>query len=373
VPHNRRPAPDADLDTRDGPTELSEQATDEARRRDLHPFQPGWWIRGAHLQTIWNRLLRPQIEVPTTRARWTTPDGDFLDLDFADGPVASPQLLVIHGLEGSSERRYVRGLLARALELGWRGVAMNFRGCSGQLNRAQRLYHSGETSDLGWVISELAKRDPGAPILPVGVSLGGNVLLKWLGEEGTRAVDELRAAVAISVPYDLEASAQKMSRGLGRLYTRFFLKTLKPKVLAKAEQFPGTLDAEAIERARTWRQYDDVATAPLHGFEDAVDYWQKSSSQHYLDQIRRPTLLISAVDDPFIPESSLPRKIVDRSEWLHAEFTPRGGHAGFVAGPLPWRPSYWAEERAMDFLAGYAPTIRPPLSKPTAAPDTVSE
>ncbi len=295
----------------------------------------------------------------TTRARWTTPDGDFLDIDFVDGPIGSPQLLALHGLEGSSERKYVRGLLSLAKARGWRGLGLNFRGCSGQLNRAPRLYHSGETSDLGWVIGQLAKRDPGAPILPVGVSLGGNVLLKWLGEEGVQAPDEVRAAVAISVPFDLGASAARMSRGLGRLYTRFFLRTLKPKALAKAREYPELLDERAVRRARNWRAYDEAATAPLHGFESAEDYWEQSSSIHYLDRIRRPALLISAKDDPFLPASCLPHDSVSGSEWLQAEFTHRGGHAGFVAGRYPWQTIYWAERRAVDFLAQYVPTLRP--------------
>jgi predicted alpha/beta-fold hydrolase len=303
-------------------------------------------------------MLRSATKVQTTRARWTTPDGDFLDIDFMDGPVASPQLLVIHGLEGSSDRKYVRGLLALAATRSWRGVALNFRGCSGTPNRAPRLYHSGETSDLDWVIGELAKRDPGAPILPVGMSLGGNVLLKWLGEEGEHAADEVRAAAAISTPFDLAAAAEKMSRGASRLYTHFFLRTLKTKMLQKAEEYPGSLDVEAIDRASNWRQYDDAATAPLHGFEDAADYWARSSSIHFLDRIRRPALLINAKDDPFIPATSLPMDAVERSQWLHAEFTEHGGHAGFIAGSLPWRPVYWAEQRAVQFLASYAPTIR---------------
>ncbi len=314
------------------------------------------------MQTVWNRLLRRAIYVPTTRARWTTPDGDFLDLDFMDGPVASPRLLVIHGLEGSSNRRYVRGLLALAAEHGWRGVAMNFRSCSGTPNRTARLYHSGDTGDLGWVIGELAKREPGAPILPVGVSLGGNVLLKWLGEEGEGAADEVRAAVAISTPFDLAAAAERMSRGAGRLYSYFFLRTLKAKALQKADENPDLLDAGAIRRARTWRQYDDAATAPLHGFKDAEDYWAQSSSIFYLDRIRRPVLLINARNDPFLPPSSLPEEQVERSEWLHAEFTAGGGHAGFVAGALPWQPYYWSEHRAIGYLSGFVPTIRPARS-----------
>ncbi len=325
----------------------------------IRPFRPAWWLRNRHLQTIWNRLLRPRPEVRTTRARWTTQDGDFLDLDFVDGPIASPQLLVIHGLEGSSERKYVRGLMALAAERGWRGVAMNFRSCSGTPNRTARLYHSGETSDLNWVIGELAKREPGAAILPVGVSLGGNVLLKWLGEEGANATDEVRAAAAISTPFDLAAAAESMSRGAGRLYSRFFLRTLKPKALRKAEEYPGLLDADAIRRAKTWGQYDDVATAPLHGFKGAEDYWSQSSSISFLGRIRRPTLLINAADDPFIPASCMPVELVEASEWLEADITPRGGHVGFVAGALPWRPYHWAEHRAVDFLADHAQTIRP--------------
>lgn len=344
--------------TRHSETDSPGPAEHDAGGR-IGAYRPAWWIRNRHLQTIWNRLLRRRLHVPTTRARWTTPDGDFLDLDFMDGPVASPQLLVIHGLEGSSDRKYVRGFLALAAERGWRGVAMNFRSCSGTPNRTPRLYHSGETGDLGWVISELNKREPGSPILPVGISLGGNVLLKWLGEKVEQVPDDVRAAVAISTPFDLAASAAAMSRGAGRIYSHFFLRTLKPKALRKAEEYPDILDAAAIRRARTWRQYDDVATAPLHGFKNADDYWSRSSSLSYLERIRCPVLMISARDDPFIPPSCLPDEQSQQSEWLHTEFTARGGHVGFIAGAIPWRPFYWAEHRAIDFLAGFVPTLRP--------------
>jgi predicted alpha/beta-fold hydrolase len=242
---------------------------------------------------------------------------------------------------------------------------MNFRSCSGVPNRTARLYHSGDSRDLDWVISELAKRDPGAPILPVGMSLGGNVLLKWLGEEGEHALDEVRAAVAISTPFDLAAAADKMSRGMGRLYSRSFLRTLKAKAIWKAREYPGLLDLDAVRRARNWRDYDDAVTAHLHGFRDAEDYWQRSSSIHYLERIRRPTLLINAKDDPFLPSSCLPYEQVQRSSWLVAQFSERGGHAGFVAGILPWRPVYWAERCAIDFLAGFA-SARPLFSRPPA-------
>ncbi len=236
---------------------------------------------------------------------------------------------------------------------------MNFRSCSGVPNRTPRLYHSGDSQELNWVISELCKRDPGAPILPVGVSLGGNVLLKWLGERGEDAPDEVRAAVAISTPFDLAAAAEKMSRGAGRLYSYHFLRSLKAKALRKAREYPEMLDAVRIRGARNWRQYDDVVTAPLHGFRDADDYWTRCSSIRFLERIRRPTLLISARDDPFVPASSLPREQVENSKWLWAEFSRRGGHAGFVSGRLPWRPVYWAERRAMEFLAHYVPTFQP--------------
>ncbi len=328
-------------------------------RRAPGGFRPAWWARGRHIQTVWSRVLRRKQEVATRRARWTTPDGDFLDLDFMDGPVKSPQLLVVHGLEGSSQREYVRGLLARAGRRGWRGVALNFRFCSGVPNRTPRLYHSGDSQELNWVIDELCKRDPGAAILPVGMSLGGNVLLKWLGERGPDAPDEVVAAVAISTPFDLAAAAAKMSRGMGRVYSHHFLRSLKAKALRKARDYPEMIDAVAVRRARNWRQYDDAVTAPLHGFKDADDYWEKSSSIRLLERIRRPTLLISARDDPFIPASSLPLKQVESSPWLRAEFSQRGGHAGFVSGRLPWRPVYWAERRAIDFLAEFVPTFQP--------------
>ena len=332
--------------------------TDE-RRGSARPFQPAWWCPGPHLQTAWGRLVRRLPDVPVFRVRWTAPDGDFLDLDFVDGPIGAPTLLVLHGLEGSSESKYVRGLLHRARRRGWRGAALNFRSCGGELNRAPRLYHSGETDDVGWVIERLLKRDPGSPLLPVGVSLGANVLLKWLGEVGERAPEEIRAAVAISTPFDLAAGADKLSRGLGRLYTRFFLRTLRRTALAKARQYPGLLESEAIRKARTWRQYDDAVTAPLHGFENAEEYWALSSSGTYLRSVRRPTLLINARNDPFLPADALPESAVAESPWLHAEFTSGGGHAGFVAGSWPWKVRYWAEERAIGFLADHAPSLRP--------------
>jgi predicted alpha/beta-fold hydrolase len=193
----------------------------------------------------------------------------------------------------------------------------------------------------------------------VGISLGGNVLLKWLGEQGNLAVDEVCAAAAISTPFDLAAAAEKMSAGAGKLYSRFFLHTLKQKALRKAEEYPDLIDGAAVRQARTWQEYDDAVTAPLHGFQSAEDYWRRSSSVYFLDRIRRPTLLISARDDPFIPESSLPEEQVARSPWLVGLFTPNGGHAGFIAGRWPWQPLYWAERRAVEFLSAFVPALPP--------------
>lgn len=326
---------------------------DQSDRYASERFRAAWWCPSPHLQTVWGRFGRSHPRAPTFRVRWTTPDEDFLDLDFLDGPSGSPTLLVLHGLEGCSESKYVHGLLRLARKRGWRGAALNFRSCGRELNRAPRLYHSGETGDLDWVIDRLLRREPGAPLLAVGMSLGGNVLLKWLGETGDRVPDDFRAAAAISTPFDLKAGAEKLTRGLGPLYTRFFLRTLKAKALAKARQYPDLLDPAAIRSARDWREYDDAVTAPLHGFRDADEYWALSSSRGYLSHIRRPTLLINSRDDPFLPSSCLPSDAARDSQWLHPDFSDQGGHAGFVAGRLPVRARYWAEERSIAFLASH--------------------
>jgi predicted alpha/beta-fold hydrolase len=233
--------------------------------------------------------------------------------------------------------------------LGLDGVVLNFRSCSGELNRAARLYHSGETSDLDGVVSALLARDPARRLGLVGVSLGGNVALKWLGERGAAAPPQVVAAAAISTPFDLAACAAVLDRGLARtLYTTGFLRTMKAKVRAKARLYDGRLDVREALRARTFTEYDRVVTAPLYGFADERDYWTRSSSARYLAGVRRPCLLINAVNDPFMPPSSLPREAVARSAWIEARFPPEGGHAGFLEGPLGRRS--WAERQALAFL-----------------------
>ena len=240
------------------------------------------------------------------------------------------------------------GLVREAADAGLAAVVLNFRSCSGEPNRAPRLYHSGETSDLDWIVEHLRERAPG-PIGLVGISLGGNVVLKWLGERGHGAPREVTAAVAISTPFDLAACARVLDRGFNRaVYTTSFLRTMKAKIRIKRALYDGDIDLAAVLRSRTFREYDRLFTAPLHGFADEQDYWTRASSGPYLPRIRRPTLLINATNDPFMPAESLPRAAVERSRWLEAEFVTQGGHVGFLDGALG--RSSWAERRALAFL-----------------------
>lgn len=323
------------------------------------PFRPAWWLPHRHLQTIWGRTFRRGPRVEMRREIRETPDGDVLELDHVDGPAGAPLLVALHGLEGCSQSLYMHGLLHRARARGWRGIAVNFRSCAAPPgrprgewvpNRAARMYHSGETSDLGWLIERLHEEEPGVPIVLAGVSLGGNVLLKWLGERGAEASPPVRAAAAISVPYDLALGSRTLERGLGRVYVRFFLKTLKEKAIDFDRRWPGIVDVEAARRARTFWEFDDASVAPIHGFADAADYYARSSSIDFLHRIEVPTLLISAADDPFQPGDVFPRVRAAASGAVTCLFTERGAHAGFVAGP-PWAPRCWDEDTAIAFLA----------------------
>jgi predicted alpha/beta-fold hydrolase len=288
--------------------------------------------------------------VPLSRERVPTADGDFVDLDWLDGPVQAPLLLVLHGLEGSARSHYVTGLLQLARARGWRGVALNFRGCSGEQNHLPRFYHSGDTGDLDAVVRRLFDREPDVRLVAAGVSIGGNVLLKWLGEREGDVPPQLAGAVAISVPFDLARCARQLDQGFARaVYTEHFLRTLRRKVVDKARLFPGFVDVDAVRRSRTFAEYDRLLTAPVHGFPDEREYWARSSSGPYLARIRRPTLLISAIDDPIVPAEALPAP-GSLPPGVVAEFTARGGHGGFLEGRWPWRLSSWAERRALDFL-----------------------
>jgi uncharacterized protein len=305
------------------------------------------------VQTVWGPLFR-RDRIQWRRERVVTSDGDFVDLDWAAGaPAGAPILLVLHGLEGSSRSHYAIGLMRQALERGWRAATLNFRSCSGELNRLRPFYHSGDTADLDEVVRLLVEREPGVRFGAVGVSLGGNVLLKWLGERGATAPEAIAGAAAISVPFNLTPCAEALDRGFCRLlYTTHFLGTMRTKIRLKAERDPGLreiVDLALALRSRTFAEYDRAVTAPLNGFADERDYWTRASSAPYLDRICRPTLLVNALDDPIVPPAALPDPAA-LPPWVRAEFVPRGGHAAFFEG-WPWRVRSWAERRVVEFLA----------------------
>ena len=307
-------------------------------------FSSPWWLPGGHLQTIVPSLFRPP-RVPLRRERWDTPDGDFIDVDFCGDPGAHEQLVLFHGLEGCSDSHYARALAAHAVRRGWQVAIPHFRGCSGEPNRTARAYHSGDSAEVEWILARFR-----CPVSAVGVSLGGNALLKWLGEQGDAARHSVRRAAAVSAPIDLAAAGDALDRGINRvLYTRHFLATLRPKSLAKLGLFPGLYDAEKIRAARTFREFDNLVTAPLHGFRDTDDYWSRASSSLYLEGIRVPTLLLNARNDPFLPEHALLAATRKAAPCVVLEFPRTGGHAGFLAGPFPGRHS-WLPQRLFAFL-----------------------
>ena len=315
-------------------------------------YSPAWWIRGGHLQTLWGKLFRRQPSAKTALERWDTPDGDFLEVYRLAAPDAAPRVLLLHGLEGTVRSHYAQGLLNEAARRGWGADLLIFRSCGTEPNRAKRFYHSGETTDAAFALEKVAAQFPSSPLAIAGVSLGGNVLLKMLGEKGDDLPPLLRAAAAVSVPFDLARSSQRINRGFSRFYQRFFLASLRRKATEKAARFPDLAPREKILGLRTLEDFDNLITGPLHGFEDAQDYYRRSSSLPYLKRIRLKTLLLSAADDPMLPPEVLDevRKIAAHNPALRLEFVKRGGHAGFVAGLWPWRPFYYAEYRVGEFF-----------------------
>jgi len=325
----------------------------------IPPARPAWWARGPHGQTIWGRYGRSRHLVSFEREILPTPDGDDLVLDHLGGPAGSPRVIVLHGLEGSSQAVYVQGLARGLQRAGMRVTVLNFRSCArdpanGDLlpPRRPRLYHSGDTRDLDLVVQTLAAREPRAPLLAVGFSLGGNVLLKWLGEQGARSAVE--AAATVSVPFDLAASSRHLERGFARIYASHVLKTLKRKAADVLARFPREtehINGDRIRFAQTIYAFDDYATAPLHGFRSASDYYLKSSSLRFLSTIEVPTLCLNAEDDPFSPAETLRSAREAASEDVKLKVSPWGGHAAFVTGRWPWRARYWADELIASWLA----------------------
>jgi predicted alpha/beta-fold hydrolase len=322
-------------------------------------YEAAWWLPSAHLQTVWGRLVRPRRAVPFRRESLTTPDGDELLLDHAGDDGAPSRLILLHGLEGSSNSVYVQGMAQLALGRGFAVTALNFRSCARDPNdlnrhipnRRPRLYHSGETTDFDFVVRELSKRSPGTALRSIGVSLGGNVLLKWLGENPGQQL--VRAAAALSAPYDLGAGGAYMENGIGPLYVRAFVRTLVEKAIRIVREFPETaakLDIARIARSSTFRDFDEFATAPLHGMSGADEYYATCSSIRLLDRITTPVLCLNAMDDPFLPTVVLERVRALAPPCAEVVITPRGGHIGFVSGSLR-SPRYWAENLAVEWVA----------------------
>ncbi len=305
-------------------------------------------LRNAHLQTVYPSMFRKVEGVNYTRERLVTPDDDFLDIDWSR--VNSRRLgIILHGLEGDSYRSYVKGMVKAINRKGWDAVAINFRGCSEEPNRQSRMYHSGETQDLALVINHALSADSYDELGLIGFSLGGNVVLKSLGESGKGIDSRIKAAVAISVPCDLKACSDRLEQLSNRGYSRRFLRMLRKKITDKTNVYPGLIDASRLACVNTLKEFDEEFTAPLHGFKNADDYYRQSSSKQFLHNISIPTLLLSSADDPFLAPECYPSEIASNHKWLHLESPRHGGHVGFVA--FNDQDEYWSETRTARFIS----------------------
>lgn len=332
------------------------------------PYQVPAWLHGAHAQTIYAALFAPKPHVQYRRETWDTPDGDFIEVDWldashqaidsynADSPASSPHppiIVLFHGLEGNSQSHYARALMRAVEQRGWHGVVIHFRGCGGTPNRLRRAYHSGDSVEIDWTLRRLKQQYPTTPIYVIGVSLGGNALLKWLGEQNAGSREIVAGAAAISAPLDLMIAGDALGKGFNRFYSRHFLKTLKRKIYDKLERFPDICDRKALDAADTLRDFDNIVTAPLHGYKDTDDYWTRASSKPYLKNIAVPALVINALDDPFMPAFALPRAN-EVSESVILEMPAHGGHVAFVSASFPFSfPGNlnWMPTRVLDFFS----------------------
>ena len=310
-------------------------------------YHAPYWLAGGHAQTLYPLLIKAAL--PTyRRERWETPDGDFIDLDWSDGPLAAPLVVLFHGLEGSSASHYATALMHNVRQHGWCGVVPHFRGCSGEPNRLPRAYHSGDTEEVDWILRRLRACFLQRQIYAAGVSLGGNALLKWLGEQGGAAAAVITAAAAVCAPLDLTACGHQLGRGFNRIYTQNFLRTLKRNAALKLARFPGCVDAKKMFAARSLYAFDDAVTAPLHGFCGVEDYWRRASAKPLLGSIAVPTLLLNARNDPFLPAAALPH-LHEVGRAVTLELPLAGGHVGFVSGPLPGRLD-WLPQRLLHYF-----------------------
>jgi uncharacterized protein len=326
----------------------------------VQSYRAPLWLPGGNLQTIWAATLsrRHLGAVPAwTRERWATPDADFVDVDHLVRPGASGpggrHLVLFHGLEGSSASQYAQAFASVAQQRGWDFSVPHFRGCSGSLNLAPRAYHCGDFEEVGWILKRLRQRAT-QPLLVVGVSLGGNALLRWAEESGAQAALTAAAVAAVSSPIDMAAAGRAIDRGFNWLvYSRMFLRTMKPRAMAKLQQHPGLFDGERVAAARTLYEFDNHFTAPLHGFRDTPDYWARASAQPHLASIRIPALVLNARNDPFVPGVSLPRQ-VDVGSHVTLWQPAHGGHVGFPQGALPPGDVLAMPPTVADWLHGHA-------------------
>ena len=307
------------------------------------------------MQTLYPALWAYKPPVNYTRERWELPDGDFVDVDYTPTPSTTntPLIVLLHGLEGSSHSHYARALMQQVMARDYLGVVVHFRGCSGELNRLPRAYHSGDSTEADYFLRRLHAEHPERPLYAVGVSLGGNVLLKWLGEQG-HAADFVQAAAAISAPLDLAAGANALAQGFNRVYTQNFLTSLKQKALQQLTRHPGLFERDAVLASRNFHDFDGLVTAPLHGFKSAQDYWARSSSKPLLRHITQPTLVLNARNDSFLPAHVLPTQY-DVSSAVFLEQPAAGGHVGFPDAGLPWSKEVlnWLPNRLFAFFQSH--------------------
>ena len=330
----------------------TETSTDRIVRSD---FKPARWLKHRHLQTIYPSLPWAYRERPELRREiLDLPDGDVTAVDWVTEtdslPATSPLLVILHGLESSAQSTYARMLMRMAADLGWHCCVMHFRDCGDYRNRLPRRYHAGETNDLRYFLNQLESSERFGPIAAAGYSLGGNVLLKYLGESADRT--PLRAACAVCVPLDLYLCADALNIGFSKVYQRYLLRNMKRSLARKFDRHTAAFDWERAMAARTFADFDDAVTAPLHGFDGMNDYYDRCSSKHFLTAIERPTLVINALDDPFMTPGVIPQP--DRlSDAVTLEVSDHGGHVGFIEGGPPWRPRYFLPGRITEFLRPY--------------------
>jgi len=330
---------------------MTDASTD--KRIGTSQFRPARWLKNRHAQTIypslpWAGAPRPELRSENIEL----PDGDITVVDWLagspDADANSPTLIVLHGLEGSAESSYARMLLQAAAERGWRAAVLHFRDCGDYRNRLPRRYHAGETNDIRFFLERLRTEGHQGPMMAAGYSLGGNVLLKYLGENGIST--PLHAAAAVSVPLDLHNSAAALTQGFSRVYQRHLLRRMKNAVSRKFDQYTAAFDWQRAMNATTFADFDDAVTAPLHGFSGKDEYYDRCSAASFLSGIQRPTLIINSLDDPFMTPDIIPDES-ELSDCVVIEVSEHGGHVGFISGGTPWRPEYYLPQRITDFLA----------------------